>query len=168
MSLTNEEIISLARKAGFVASVGRTDRDGKYHPDVNALSKSVPIEWLERFAAAIIAAHTAKVLEGLEPIAFMASDEHGNVGISLKENVAMRSCEAGNMVVDQLYTADQLAAASTARDQRIEELENECRAWALTVDNLEAKVETRRATRDEKIVNPGVYKAMYNIFWPDK
>ena len=35
------------------------------------------------------------------------------------------------------HATDQLAAAITARDQRIAELENECKAWALTVDNLE-------------------------------
>jgi len=43
-------VIEMAREAGFKASVGKTDKDGKYHPDVNALSRDVPIEWLERFA----------------------------------------------------------------------------------------------------------------------
>ena len=50
------DVIRLAREAGFKASVGKTDRDGKYHPDVNALSKDVPVEWLERFAALVAAA----------------------------------------------------------------------------------------------------------------
>ena len=50
------DVIRLALEAGFKASVGKTDLDGKYHPDVNALSKDVPIEWLERFAALVAAA----------------------------------------------------------------------------------------------------------------
>ena len=48
------DVIRLALEAGFKASVGKTDLDGKYHPDVNALSKDVPIEWLERFAALVM------------------------------------------------------------------------------------------------------------------
>ena len=43
-------------------------------------------------------------------------------------------------IVRNIYTADQLAAAITTRDQRIAELENERKAWALTVDNLESKL----------------------------
>ena len=49
------DIIKLAREAGFSASVGKTDKEGNYHPNVNALSKDVPIEWLERFAELVAA-----------------------------------------------------------------------------------------------------------------
>ena len=57
---------------------------------------------------------TAKVLEGMEPVELNP---------------------ASNSVVG--HTDTQLAAAITARDQRIAELENECKAWALTVGILE-------------------------------
>ena len=60
--MTRDDVIRLAREAGFKASVGKTDRDGKYHPNVNALSKDVPVEWLERFAAMVIE-EDAKVCE---------------------------------------------------------------------------------------------------------
>lgn len=43
-------IAEIAKEAGFKASLGKTDKDGKYHPYVNALGKDIPIEWLERFA----------------------------------------------------------------------------------------------------------------------
>ena len=64
--MSRDDIIRLARDAGFKASVGKTDKDGKYHPDVNALSRDVPVEWLERFAALVADAEReacAKVLE---------------------------------------------------------------------------------------------------------
>ena len=56
------DVIRLAREAGFKASVGKTDRDGKYHPNINALSKDVPVEWLERFTA-LVMEECAKVCE---------------------------------------------------------------------------------------------------------
>ena len=48
--MTKEEILSMAKEAGMKASIGKTDKQGNYHPNVNALFSSVPIEWLERFA----------------------------------------------------------------------------------------------------------------------
>lgn len=45
-----DTIIRLAREAGITAGVGTTDRNGKYTPLVNALGRSVPVEWLEKFA----------------------------------------------------------------------------------------------------------------------
>lgn len=51
-----DDIIRMAREAGFKADVGRTDKDGKYHPNKNALATSVPVEWVERFAALVAAA----------------------------------------------------------------------------------------------------------------
>jgi hypothetical protein len=49
------DIIKLAREAGMKASIGKTDKQGNYHPNVNALFSSVPIEWLERFAELVAA-----------------------------------------------------------------------------------------------------------------
>ena len=54
--MTREDIVRMARQAGFKTSIGKTDKDGVYHPDVNAIGKDVPVEWLERFAAIIAAA----------------------------------------------------------------------------------------------------------------
>lgn len=54
--MTRNQIIGLAREAGMKASIGPTDRNGKYHPDVNALGKYVPVEWLEAFASQVAAA----------------------------------------------------------------------------------------------------------------
>ncbi len=54
--MTRDEIISTAKSAGFRASVGRTDKEGNYHPNRNAIFSSVPIEWVERFAE-LVAAH---------------------------------------------------------------------------------------------------------------
>ena len=48
VELSREDVIDIAREAGFKASVGKTDKEGKYHPYVNALSKDVPVEWIEK------------------------------------------------------------------------------------------------------------------------
>jgi len=53
MNLTREQIIAAAKAAGFKASVGKTDKEGVYHPYINALGKDVPVEWLKRFAELI-------------------------------------------------------------------------------------------------------------------
>ena len=50
-SITREDVIRMAKESGFKACVGTTDKEGNYHPFVNALGKDIPIEWLERFAA---------------------------------------------------------------------------------------------------------------------
>ena len=54
--MSPEEIIAMAREAGFTANCGHTDRDGTAPPAINALSASVPVQWLERFAALVAAA----------------------------------------------------------------------------------------------------------------
>ena len=64
--MSRDDIIRMARDAGFKASVGKTDKDGKYHPDVNALSRDVPVEWLERFAALVAAAEREALRPRLE------------------------------------------------------------------------------------------------------
>jgi hypothetical protein len=51
--MSRDEIIAMARDAGFTANIGYTDRDGTHHPAINALGASVPVEWLERFAALV-------------------------------------------------------------------------------------------------------------------
>lgn len=53
--MTRDDIISMAREAGFTADVSD---DGK--PYQNAFGKSVPVEWLERFAAIVAAAIRAR------------------------------------------------------------------------------------------------------------
>ena len=50
-SITREDVIRMAKESGFKACVGTTDKEGNYHPFVNALGKDIPIEWIERFAA---------------------------------------------------------------------------------------------------------------------
>ena len=57
--MNRDDIIRMAREAGFKASVGKTDKDGVYHPDVNAIGKDVPIEWVERLVQAAYAAGAA-------------------------------------------------------------------------------------------------------------
>lgn len=59
--MTKDKIIDIARKSGFNASVGKTDSEGKYRPNVNALSKDVPIEWLERFVQYVEETYIAKI-----------------------------------------------------------------------------------------------------------
>lgn len=54
--MTADDIIRMAREIGFKASVGKTDKHGVYHPDINAIGKDVPIEWLERLVALAAAA----------------------------------------------------------------------------------------------------------------
>ena len=68
--MTKDEILGMAKEAGIKACIGKTDKDGKYHPFVNALGKDVPIEWLERFAALVAEKEReecAKVCEELVP-----------------------------------------------------------------------------------------------------
>lgn len=50
--LSREDVVRLAREAGIHASVGITKND-RYHPNVSALGKSVPVEWLQRFASLV-------------------------------------------------------------------------------------------------------------------
>ena len=50
-AINREYVIRMAKESGFKACVGTTDKEGHYHPFVNALGKDIPIEWLERFAA---------------------------------------------------------------------------------------------------------------------
>ena len=66
--MTREDIIRMAREAGFKASIGKTDKDDKYHPDVNAIGRDVPVEWLERFAALVAAAEREIQAEAFEQI----------------------------------------------------------------------------------------------------
>ena len=47
------DTIDMAREAGMKASRGKTDKDGNYHPFINALGKDVPIEWIEAFEALV-------------------------------------------------------------------------------------------------------------------
>ncbi|HET8687640.1 MAG TPA: hypothetical protein VFM18_13395 [Methanosarcina sp.] len=56
-----DEIIVMAKKSGFKASIGRADKDGKYQPDINALGSEVPVEWLERFAEHVLAERDQKI-----------------------------------------------------------------------------------------------------------
>jgi predicted RNA binding protein with dsRBD fold (UPF0201 family) len=51
--MTKEQVIELAKQAGFNASVGKTDKEGNYHPYVNAIGRDVPFEWVERFYALV-------------------------------------------------------------------------------------------------------------------
>lgn len=59
--IAHETAIELAEKAGFKASIGQTV-DDKYHPDRNAIGKSVPVEWVQRFYDLAIA-HSRKDAE---------------------------------------------------------------------------------------------------------
>ena len=73
---TREDIIAMAAQSGMKASIGMTVKQkGKadvYHPDVNALSKSVPVEWLERFADIV----AAKEREACANVAKAISDKY--------------------------------------------------------------------------------------------
>lgn len=63
-----DKIIEAARAAGMTASIGQTTND-KYKPNVNALGRSVPVEWLARFYAIARA-------EALEDAAQVAEAQH--------------------------------------------------------------------------------------------
>jgi hypothetical protein len=43
-TIPREVIEQAAKRAGIKASIGRTEKGGTYHPDKNALGRSVPIE----------------------------------------------------------------------------------------------------------------------------
>lgn len=62
--IAHETAIELAEKAGFKASIGQTV-DDKYHPDRNAIGKSVPVEWVQRFYDLAIA-HSRKDAEPVQ------------------------------------------------------------------------------------------------------
>ena len=55
--MNRNDIIRMARQAGMKACCGRTDKSGKHHPTVNALFSTVPVQWLEQFAALVAAEH---------------------------------------------------------------------------------------------------------------
>jgi len=59
MTLTPEqnrdEIIAMALVAGMSANIGYTEASGEHSPAVAALKTSVPVQWLERFAALVAA-----------------------------------------------------------------------------------------------------------------
>ena len=115
------DIIKLAREAGFRASVGKTDKEGNYHPDKNALSKDVPIEWLERFAALVRESYRAELLEGSgDAVAWVRPS-----GLAMLEAggycTVYRSDGMSNYSAP-LHTADQQAAAVLkARNQALED-----------------------------------------------
>lgn len=54
--MTRDDIIRMARQAGMKACCGRTGKDGTHHPSINALFSTVPVQWLEQFAALVVAA----------------------------------------------------------------------------------------------------------------
>lgn len=62
--INRETAIALAKEVGFKASVGQTV-DDTYHPDRNAIGKSVPVEWVQRFYDLAVA-HSRK---DAEPVA---------------------------------------------------------------------------------------------------
>ena len=66
--IAHETAIELAEKAGFKASIGQTV-DDKYHPDRNAIGKSVPVECVQRFYYLAVA-HSRK---DAEPVAKIIS-----------------------------------------------------------------------------------------------
>lgn len=53
--MTQDEIIAMARKAGMNANVGH-EVNGAHLPAIAAIRSSVPVEWLQRFAALVAAA----------------------------------------------------------------------------------------------------------------
>ena len=67
--IDRETAIVLAKEAGFKASIGQTV-DDKYHPDRNAIGKSVPIEWVQRFYDLAVA-HSRKDAEPVAEILFL-------------------------------------------------------------------------------------------------
>lgn len=70
-------VIEMAKEAGFKASLGKTDKDGKYHPYFNALGKDVPVEWLDRFADLVRADERKACLEIADDCA--ESDMHASM-----------------------------------------------------------------------------------------
>ena len=113
--MTKDDVIRLAREAGFKASVGKTDRDGKYHPNINALSKDVPVEWLERFAA-LVMEEDAKVCDALkdDETQFNAAVEK-----QLKGNDEARQLHALRMLSNvQLYNAGFIKSAAAIRARK--------------------------------------------------
>ncbi len=66
--INRETAIALAKEVGFKASVGQTV-DDTYHPDRNAIGKSVPVEWVQRFYDLAVA-HSRK---DAEPVAKIIS-----------------------------------------------------------------------------------------------
>jgi hypothetical protein len=54
MNPNRDNIIRMAREAGFNSSVGKTDKDGNYRPYINAIGRDIPCEWVERFAYIVI------------------------------------------------------------------------------------------------------------------
>ena len=75
MALTPEqnrdEIIAMALVAGMSANIGYTEASGEHFPAVAALKTSVPVQWLERFAALVAAKEReacAQVCEGMKSV----------------------------------------------------------------------------------------------------
>lgn len=75
--MKREDVIQMAREAGFRASVGSTDKEGRYKPDRNALGNDVPIEWIERL---IHLATEKAVAEEMERCAQICDHNTGTPG----------------------------------------------------------------------------------------
>lgn len=73
--LSQEDVVRLAREAGINADIGLTDKSGKYHPKKSALGKSVPVEWLERFAS-LVRSNCPEIPDS-SPAAPQPGDAHG-------------------------------------------------------------------------------------------
>lgn len=125
--MTREEVIAIAEQSGMKAGIGKTVKEkGKadvYHPDVNALGKSVPVEWLERFAILVEQKKLASLAADVsmpEPV----GDGYSVVMHAGDTPSTMRSTRI-SVVGVETFTADQLRDYG---DRRAAAEREQCRA----------------------------------------
>ena len=97
--MNRNDIIRMARQAGMKACCGRTDKSGKHHPTVNALFSTVPVQWLEQFAALVASEEReacAKLCDEMQEHYASLKDAallNGDVELSNASSGEPRACE---------------------------------------------------------------------------
>lgn len=114
--MSREAIIQMATEAGIEPSVGRT-LNGKYHPNVNALGKSVPVEWLERFAN-IATKDVRREYEGMAECMDMVHHDLILAGIIDKSVPPMMIPEAVIGAIRAAVAAEREACAKVCNEMR--------------------------------------------------
>ena len=107
--MTQDEIIAMAKEAGMRANPGHDTADGKHWPAVAALSSSVPMEWLERFAALVAANEREACAQALENL---VAD---HVAGTRKSKNKLNWCDAEDRSCEYVDAWSEGAAAIRAR-----------------------------------------------------
>jgi hypothetical protein len=107
--MSNEDIIRMAREAGFVV-----DEKAKQHqPNCIFHTHHMVDELLERFAALV----AKRAVSNIDPASWMSYQEGYAAGVAAEREACAKECEA-HWEIDGSRTAQEFAAAIRARGEK--------------------------------------------------